>query len=96
MFSTIAMVRLGKTYGNLMVDLHASNTKLRERATRMVVQLADVSHEEARAGLESADWAVSVAVVALRRRIPAMEAKGVLEAAGGRLRDALDTTGARG
>lgn len=95
MFSTIAMVRLGKTYGNLMVDVHASNAKLRERATRMVVQLAEVSHDEARAALESADWAVSVAVIALRLGIPPAEAKAVLEAAGGRLRDALDSTGAR-
>lgn len=96
MFSTIAMVRLGKTYGNLMVDVQASNAKLRERASRMVVQLAEVSQDEARAALESADWAVSVAVISLRLGIRSSEAKAVLDASGGRLRDALDTTtGAR-
>ena len=52
MISTIVMVRLGKTYGNLMVDLKATNHKLRERAIRMVELIADASREQAVAALD--------------------------------------------
>jgi N-acetylmuramic acid 6-phosphate etherase len=54
--STGAMVALGKVRGNLMIDLHASNTKLRERATRLVAELAGVDHDSARQKLEAAHW----------------------------------------
>lgn len=91
MFSTIAMVRLGKTYGNLMIDVNASNSKLRERATRMVMQLTGASHEVARATLESADYAVPVAVVVLRRGTDVAGARAALAAVGGRLRDVLES-----
>ncbi|QEW01944.1 N-acetylmuramic acid 6-phosphate etherase [Microbacterium lushaniae] len=90
MFSTIAMIRLGKTYGNLMVDVKASNEKLRVRATRIVAQIAAVGHERAREALEQAGYSVPVAVVALRRSLPIEEARAVLDAAEGRLRVALD------
>jgi N-acetylmuramic acid 6-phosphate etherase len=54
--STGAMVMLGKVRGNLMIDLHASSTKLRDRAIRMVAQLAGSDYNAARAQLEEANW----------------------------------------
>jgi N-acetylmuramic acid 6-phosphate etherase len=54
--STGAMVSLGKVRGNLMIDLHASNTKLRDRATRLVAELSGSDYDSARQQLEAADW----------------------------------------
>jgi N-acetylmuramic acid 6-phosphate etherase len=54
--STGAMVALGKVRGNLMIDLHASSTKLRDRATRMVAELAQCDYDSARARLEANGW----------------------------------------
>ncbi len=54
--STSVMVRLGKTYGSLMVDLRATNAKLRDRATRIVAEITGDRPERAREALELADW----------------------------------------
>jgi len=54
--STGAMVALGKVHGNLMIDLHASNSKLRDRATRLVAQLSESDYDSARQQLEANDW----------------------------------------
>jgi len=54
--STGAMVGLGKVHGNLMIDLHASNSKLRDRATRLVAQLSGSDYDSARQQLEANDW----------------------------------------
>src|SRR4030095_14008270 len=54
--STAAMVALGKVRGNLMIDLHASNSKLRDRATRLVAQLSGSDYDSARRQLEANDW----------------------------------------
>ncbi len=54
--STGAMVALGKVHGNLMIDLHASSAKLRDRATRLVVQLLQCDYATAREQLEANDW----------------------------------------
>ncbi|MEP7015210.1 MAG: N-acetylmuramic acid 6-phosphate etherase [Verrucomicrobiota bacterium] len=54
--STGAMVLLGKVRGNLMIDLHASNTKLRDRATRMVAELAQCDYNSARERLDACGW----------------------------------------
>jgi N-acetylmuramic acid 6-phosphate (MurNAc-6-P) etherase len=61
-FSTLAMVRIGKVMGNLMVDLSPSNAKLRERATRIVQQLAGLDSLSARAALEQNQWMIKKAV----------------------------------
>jgi N-acetylmuramic acid 6-phosphate (MurNAc-6-P) etherase len=58
MISTIAMVRLGKVIGNLMVDLNPSNVKLRDRAIRIVRELTGCSSESAKAALEKNGWVV--------------------------------------
>ncbi|TDD49056.1 N-acetylmuramic acid 6-phosphate etherase [Nonomuraea terrae] len=95
MFSTIVMVRLGKTYGNLMVDVKASNGKLRERAMRMVATITGAGREEALAALEANGFGVKQAVVALRFGLAPQEAAARLALAGGRLRKALGETADR-
>ncbi len=87
--STIAMVRLGRTYGNLMVDVVASNAKLRARARRAVALAAGVSDEQAAAALDAAGGEAKVAIVALLARVDARSARDRLTAAGGSVREAL-------
>ena len=64
--STAAMVRLGRVYGDLMVEMPATNAKLRRRAARMVELAAEASPEETRAALEATDGSVKAAIVMLR------------------------------
>jgi N-acetylmuramic acid 6-phosphate etherase len=90
MFSTIVMVQLGKTYGNLMVDLKASNEKLRERAIRTVTTVTGVSRERAAAALESSGMHVKLAILRLERGLDEAEATARLGAAGGHLRAAME------
>jgi N-acetylmuramic acid 6-phosphate etherase len=90
MLSTITMVRLGKTYGNLMVDLSPTNTKLRARATGIVSDIAGVGRDEAAEALRRTAFDVKQAVLVARLRIPPEEASARLTQAGGRLRGALD------
>jgi N-acetylmuramic acid 6-phosphate etherase len=90
MFSTIAMVRLGKTYGNFMVDLGATNAKLRERAIRMVRTVTGASRERAEEALEASGMRVKLAILRLERGLETPEATARLAAADGRLRDVLE------
>jgi N-acetylmuramic acid 6-phosphate etherase len=92
MFSTIVMVRLGKTYGNLMVDVKASNGKLRERAVRMVATITGAGRDEALAALQTNGFNVKQAVVASRFDLSPQDAAARRAAAGGRLRVALGET----
>jgi N-acetylmuramic acid 6-phosphate etherase len=62
MLTTLAMVRLGKVAGNLMVDLHPSNTKLRARAVRIVRELTGRDEERCRAALTATRWDVQKAL----------------------------------
>jgi N-acetylmuramic acid 6-phosphate etherase len=97
MLTTGAMVLLGKTYGNLMVDLKATNTKLVERTRRMVAALTGLSEEAAERKLAECDGELKTAVVAHERGVSADEARDLLVQAGGQLRGALaGPSGARG
>jgi len=87
--STVAMIRLGKTYGDLMVDLRASNDKLEARARRIVREAAGVSDDEAREALEAAGGSAKVAVVALIAELDPDAARSRLEQAGGSIEAAL-------
>ena len=89
MLSTAVMVKLGKVYGNLMVDLHASNAKLRERAQRLTQSLSGASADAARAALVASGYRIKVAVVMLRRGCDVQEAEAGLTRAGHDLRKAL-------
>jgi N-acetylmuramic acid 6-phosphate etherase len=86
------MVRLGKTWGNLMVDLRATNEKLRERAIRIVQQVTGASREASIDALRAADWEVKPAVLVVGRGLEVSEARHRLEA-DGRLRVALEEAG---
>jgi len=91
MITTGIMVQLGKTYGNLMVDLRATNSKLMVRTRRIVAMLADVTEEEAERLLAACDGELKTAVVARVRGVPPEEARAILVASEWRLRRALAT-----
>jgi N-acetylmuramic acid 6-phosphate etherase len=93
--STLAMVRCGKVYENLMVDLRATNAKLRDRAIRIVQQVSGASRESAAEILERAGGHVKLAIVMQRRSIEPDAAQRLLDATGGDLRAALDPKRAR-
>jgi N-acetylmuramic acid 6-phosphate etherase len=89
--TTAAMVRLGKTYENLMVDLRQGSAKLQDRALRIVGAAGKVSGDEARALLLAAGGEVKTAIVMGRLGIDAPAARARLAAAGGHVRAALGT-----
>jgi N-acetylmuramic acid 6-phosphate etherase len=89
MLTTGAMVRLGKTYGNLMVDLRATNFKLRVRSNRIVRQVTGLDKETAEALLQRCGGEVKTALVAHFAGVDAEEARRRLESAGGRVRQAI-------
>ncbi|WP_448808858.1 N-acetylmuramic acid 6-phosphate etherase [Agromyces bauzanensis] len=90
MFSTIVMVQQGKTYGSFMVDLKATNHKLRDRAVRMVAEIAEVPRDRAEATLADNGYDVKTSVLVLARGLSPAEAAARLVTAGGRLRPALE------
>jgi N-acetylmuramic acid 6-phosphate etherase len=89
MITTGAMIRLGKAYGNLMVDLQATNVKLRDRSERLVVTVCEVSREEAKSLLERAGGSVKRAIVMQRLGLSAADADKKLAEAGGVIRRAI-------
>jgi N-acetylmuramic acid 6-phosphate etherase len=92
MLSTGVMVRLGKTFGNLMVDVSPTNAKLRERARRIVQEALGVTAGEANRLLRASDGNVKVAILAGITGIAPVDAKDRLHAAGGVIRLALRDT----
>jgi N-acetylmuramic acid 6-phosphate etherase len=94
--STLTMVALGKTYGNRMVDLKASNAKLVDRARRLVRDLAEVSEERAAELLDQAGGRVKVAVAMAWLGVDAARAEAALGAAGGRLAGVRGSVGGAG
>jgi len=90
MLSTGTMVLLGKTYGNLMVDVRASNEKLRRRAARIVASATGLDEAAATALLRAADDEPRTAIVAARAGLTPAAARARLAACGGSVRDALD------
>lgn len=89
MISTAVMIRLGHVYGNLMVNVQPVNTKLSDRARRIVAQATGLAPEEAARLLRSAQGEVKTAILMARRGIEAPEAARRLRAAEGRLSEAL-------
>src|ERR1044071_480981 len=88
--STGVMIRLGHVYSNLMVDMVLGNEKLRNRAVRMVELAAGVPRPAAVQAMREADHNVKVARIIAKKRVSAAEAKALLEAHGGRLREVLE------
>ncbi|MEO8193865.1 MAG: N-acetylmuramic acid 6-phosphate etherase [Gemmatimonadales bacterium] len=87
--TTGAMIRLGKTYDNLMVDLRATNNKLKDRSERIVVEVCGVTREEARKLLAAADKSVKTAIVMQKLGVDREAALAALERAGGVIRRAI-------
>lgn len=101
--TTGAMIRLGKTYGNLMVDLRATNKKLEDRSERIIAEVCELSREDARALLDRAGGTVKTAIVMHFLQASRNGAEDALAHAGGIIRKAIgrepppvaDDTGAR-
>ncbi len=89
MLSTGAMIRLGKTYGNLMVDLRATNTKLTLRSRQIVARLTGLAESEAAPLLDRAGGEVKTAIVMHHRSVSAEEARRLLERHQGHLRQVI-------
>jgi len=90
MISTATFVKLGKVYGNLMVDVQITNAKLARRARNIVMQVGNVSAEEAERLITTASSEVKTAIVMARRGVNADEARALLHAARGHLRRVID------
>ncbi|MGA5345887.1 N-acetylmuramic acid 6-phosphate etherase [Streptomyces griseoincarnatus] len=93
MISTITMIRLGKTYGNLMVDVRASNEKLRARSCRIVAQVTGADDEAVEHALAATDGEVKNAILVLLGGVDGPTAARLLDEADGHLRAALSRTG---
>jgi N-acetylmuramic acid 6-phosphate etherase len=87
--TTGAMIRLGKTYGNLMVDLQATNAKLKDRSERIVAEVCGVSRDDARALLDRAGGSVKTAIVMQKRGVDRDAALALLAEANGRIRSVV-------
>ena len=90
MISTVSMINLGKTYGNLMVDLQVSNIKLRDRAIRIIQAATSCDVKRAQDALEESKDQVKVAIVMILLDSSAEKALELLKASGSRVRAALD------
>lgn len=88
--STLVMIRCGRTYGDLMVDLRATNDKLRNRARRVVAAAADTDEQQAARLLHEADGEVKTAIVMAMRDLDPVTARDALRRHHGRLRAVVD------
>ncbi|GAA3551686.1 N-acetylmuramic acid 6-phosphate etherase [Zobellella aerophila] len=93
MLTTASMIRLGKSYQNLMVDLRASNEKLIARSIRIVMQATDCSREQAEDALLKAGQEVKLAIMIVMTALPADAAAALLAQNRGMLRHAIDAAG---
>ncbi|MEW2346333.1 N-acetylmuramic acid 6-phosphate etherase [Streptomyces sp. NPDC006684] len=93
MLSTISMIRLGKTYGNLMVDVRASNEKLRARSRHIVALATGADDTEIEAALAATGGEVKNAILVLLGHVDGPESARLLQAHGGHLRGALGEAG---
>ena len=91
MLTTGSMIKIGKTYENFMIDLQPVNEKLKDRAIRIVAQIAGVSHSEALAALLKSDWEIKTAIVSVIMKMDIETARLELKKHGGVLRKLLKT-----
>lgn len=90
MLSTGTMIKLGKVYGNLMVDVKVTNQKLADRASRLVMKIAKVDKTEADSLLKQTNNEVKTAIVMYKHNISAEEARTLLNQTNGSLRQVID------
>ena len=89
MITTGAMIRIGKTWGNLMIDLRATNVKLKQRAVRMVMEVCGVNETDAASLLDASNASVKTAIVMHSLGVDAAEAEEKINEAGGVVRRIL-------
>jgi len=89
MLTTASMVRIGKTYGNLMVDVRTGSEKLKDRACRILQVVTDLSYDDANAMLRRARWNVKVAIVMAKTGLPYAKALARLREADDLVRNAI-------
>lgn len=89
MLSTTTMIRLGKVYGNMMVDLQVVNEKLRDRGTRIIRDLTGLDYRESHKYLEAAQGSVKSALVMINKKCSLIDAKILLEKNEGNLRNII-------
>jgi N-acetylmuramic acid 6-phosphate etherase len=92
MLSTGAMIRLGYVYGNLMVNVQPTNDKLRDRATRIIMDASGVAREEAARVLDESGRSVRTAIVMARKSLDREAAERLLAAHGNRISEALEAS----
>ncbi|QDT40374.1 N-acetylmuramic acid 6-phosphate etherase [Gimesia alba] len=92
MLTTGAMVHIGKTYGNLMVDLRATNQKLIDRSIRILIAFTNLSREAAESVLEACHGELKTAIVHVKRNVSPETAQELLKQAHGHLRQVLEGT----
>lgn len=90
MLTTSAMIKIGKTYENFMIDLQAKNEKLKDRAIRIVAQIANVSHTDALSALLKSDWEIKTAIISLEMGLEVEKAREELKKHRGVLRKLLN------
>ena len=90
MISTTTMIKLGKVYGNLMVDLMAVNNKLVDRGVRIISSIANVSYEIAKQKLFEAEKSVKVAIVMIKKNCDLKTSKNLLQNVDGNLHKVID------
>jgi N-acetylmuramic acid 6-phosphate etherase len=93
MFSTALMIRTGRTYRNLMVDMQATNAKLRGRSVELLIQATGCDDPDCVRALDECDGDLKTALVRLLTRRPPADCRAALDAAGGRVRTALEALG---
>ena len=89
MISTGSMIKIGKTYENFMIDLRASNEKLKDRAIKIVSQIAEVSIADALSTLLNCNWEIKPAIVSLKRNLDFEQSKKELKRKNGILRKVI-------
>jgi len=89
MLTTASMIKIGKTYENFMVDVQPTNSKLKDRAVRIVSEIADITYEEARDFLDKSNSQVKPAIVMSVLELSYEEAVAILKKYNGRLREVL-------
>jgi N-acetylmuramic acid 6-phosphate (MurNAc-6-P) etherase len=89
MLTTGAMVRIGKTYGNLMVDVHTGSEKLKDRARRIVNIVTGLDYDDSDRLLKKANWNVKAAIVMQKTGLPLPKSLSRLRRAHDSMRDAI-------
>jgi N-acetylmuramic acid 6-phosphate etherase len=89
MLTTISMIKFGKTYGNLMVDLKSGSEKLKDRARRIITMVTGIDYDEADALLKRAKWNVKAAIVMQKATLTLPQALKRLRKADDSVREAI-------